>query len=99
GYNDAAWPAVRTVPAPPGKLVANTMPPVRVVETIPAQKISQPAPGVYVVDFGRNIAGWERLRVRGPAGTKVTMRTAEEVLADGNLDTFTNRNAASTDSY
>ena len=37
--------------------------------------------------------------MRGPAGTTVTMRTAEEIQADGNLDTFTNRNAASTDSY
>jgi hypothetical protein len=93
------WQPVRTVAAPAGRLVADTAPPVRVTGTLRPVALTHPRPGVYVSDFGQNIAGWPRLRVRGPAGTTVRMRTAEETGEDGILDTATNRAAASTDTY
>ncbi|HYQ67743.1 family 78 glycoside hydrolase catalytic domain [Actinophytocola sp.] len=99
GFDDSAWHPVRTAAAPSPVLTANDAPPIRVVETLRARALTQPRPGVYVYDFGQNIAGWERLRVGGPAGTTVRMRTAEELAADGTLDTTTNRAAASTDTY
>ncbi|WP_328453498.1 family 78 glycoside hydrolase catalytic domain [Amycolatopsis sp. NBC_00438] len=99
GFDDASWHAVRTVPAPGATLTATTAPPIRVVQTLRAVSVKQPRPGIHVYDFGQNFAGWAQLRVAGPAGTTVRMRTAEEVGADGMLDTATNRNAASTDSY
>ncbi|MFC1436296.1 family 78 glycoside hydrolase catalytic domain [Streptacidiphilus sp. N1-3] len=99
GFNDAGWQPVRTVAAPSGALTAASLPPLRVTGTISPVKLTQPQSGVYVYDFGQNIAGWERLRVQGPAGATVRMRTAEEVGGNGMLDTTTNRNAASTDSF
>ncbi|WP_328318874.1 family 78 glycoside hydrolase catalytic domain [Streptomyces sp. NBC_00388] len=99
GYGAAGWQPVRTVAAPSDRLTADTTPPLRVTGTLRAVKLTEPRPGVYVYDFGQDIAGWERLRVRGPAGTRVRMRTAEEVGADGMLDTATNRAAAATDTY
>jgi hypothetical protein len=99
GFDDSAWKPVRTVAAPAGKLVADTMPPMRVTDTLRAVKVTEPRPGVRVYDFGQNIAGWPRLRVKGPEGTSVRMRTAEELGQDGMLDTATNRDAASTDTY
>lgn len=99
GFADASWHPVRTVAAPSATLTAATAPPIRVVQTLRAVSVKQPRPGVHVYDFGQNFAGWAQLRVAGPAGTTVRMRTAEEVGADGMLDTSTNRNAASTDSY
>ncbi|WP_405778304.1 family 78 glycoside hydrolase catalytic domain [Streptomyces sp. NBC_00859] len=99
GFDAAGWQPVRTVTAPSARLTADTMPPLRVTGTLRAAKLSEPEPGVYVYDFGQDIAGWERLRVRGAAGTRVRMRTAEEVGADGMLDTATNRAAAATDTY
>jgi alpha-L-rhamnosidase len=99
GFDDAAWHPVRTVPAPSATLTAATAPPIRVVQTLRAVSVKQSRPGVYVYDFGQNFAGWAQLRVAGPAGTTVRMRTAEELKADGTLDTTTNRNAASADSY
>ncbi|HEY4464144.1 MAG TPA: family 78 glycoside hydrolase catalytic domain [Streptosporangiaceae bacterium] len=94
-----AWKPVTTVAAPSAHLAADDVPPVRVVQTLRPVRMTEPQPGVYVYDLGQNIAGWERLRVRGPAGTTVQMRTAEELAPDGMLDTTTNRNAASTDRY
>lgn len=99
GFTDISWQGVRTVPAPAGRLTADTAPPVRVTGTLRPVTLDEPRPGVYVYDFGQNVAGWPRLRVHGPAGTTVRMRTAEEVGEDGMLDTVTNRAAASTDSY
>ncbi len=99
GFDASAWNPVATVAAPSANLVADDVSPVRVVQTLRPVRMTEPEPGVYVYDLGQNIAGWERLRVTGPAGTAVRMRTAEDLGADGMLDTTTNRNAASTDTY
>jgi alpha-L-rhamnosidase len=99
GFSDAGWLTVRTVAAPSNSLTAAALPPISVVATLPTVRLSQPQPGVWVYDFGQNIAGWTRLRVQGPAGTTVRLRTAEELLSDGMLDPATNRSAASTDTY
>jgi alpha-L-rhamnosidase len=99
GFDATSWQPVRTVAAPSTRLVADTMPPLKVTDTLRPVKLTQPRPGVYVYDFGQDISGWPRLRVEGPAGTTVRMRTAEETDKDGMLDTVTNRSAASTDSY
>lgn len=99
GFDASAWQPVTTVAAPSTNLIADDVPPVRVVQTINPVKLTEPQPGVYVYDLGQNIAGWERLSVQGPAGTTVRLRTAEELAQNGMLDTTTNRNAQSTDRY
>ncbi|MCL2732129.1 MAG: glycoside hydrolase family 78 protein [Actinomycetia bacterium] len=98
-FDASAWHPVTTATAPGGSLVAGTQPPVKVVQDLRPVKVTQPHPGTYVYDFGQNVAGWERIGARGPAGTAITLRTAEELSSDGTLDTTTNRNAASTDTF
>ncbi|WP_202501505.1 family 78 glycoside hydrolase catalytic domain [Streptomyces sp. SID5785] len=98
-FDDGAWKDAVRVDAPGGALHPNTMPPVRVTDTLSPVEVTQPRPGTYVYDFGQNIAGWARIGARGPAGTRITMRTAEELDGDGMLDTATNRDAASTDRF
>jgi alpha-L-rhamnosidase len=99
GFAATGWHPVTTTAAPSANLVADTVPPVRVVQSLRPVRMTEPQPGVYVYDLGQNIAGVERLRVSGPAGTTVSLRTAEDLDATGMLDTTTNRNAASTDRY
>ncbi|MEU9379975.1 family 78 glycoside hydrolase catalytic domain [Streptomyces sp. NPDC048279] len=99
GFDGTRWQPVRTVQAPTGTPAAATLPPIRVTDTLAPVRLTEPKPGVYVYDFGQNIAGWERLHVKGVAGSTVRMRTAEEVGADGMLDTTTNRAAAATDRF
>ncbi|MER6442712.1 family 78 glycoside hydrolase catalytic domain [Streptomyces sp. NPDC001185] len=99
GFDAASWQPVRTVQPPTGTLAAATAPPIRVTDTLAPVKLTQPKSGVYVYDFGQNIAGWERVHVKGAAGTTVRMRTAEDLGADGMLDTTTNRSAAATDTF
>ncbi|TDD59611.1 alpha-L-rhamnosidase [Kribbella antibiotica] len=99
GYDTAAWQPVRTTAAPSPVLASNTMPAIKVAQTLRPVKLTEPKPGVFIYDLGQNIAGWTRLRVSGLAGTAVRLRTAEELGADGLLDTRTNRSAAATDTY
>jgi alpha-L-rhamnosidase len=76
--------AVRVDP-PAATLTARDAPPIKIVDTLRAKKITEPRTGVYVVDLGVNFAGWEQLRLSGPAGTKVTMRPGELLDAGGTV--------------
>ncbi len=76
-YDASAWQGVRIVKGPEGKLDAQSMPPVRVTETIIPGKKSNPKPGLYLFDLEQNIPGWWRLTVEGECGVKVRIRGAE----------------------
>ncbi len=99
GLNDAGWSAVEDVTGPGVPLVAQPSEPVRVVETIEPVSISEIQPGVFICDLGQNISGWVRLRVSGPAGTRLTLRHAERLNPDGTLYTENLRRAKATDVY
>ncbi|NGN64711.1 family 78 glycoside hydrolase catalytic domain [Streptomyces sp. A7024] len=82
-----------------GRLVAPEGPPVRVTEVLPAVSVWQSPSGRTLADFGQNVVGRVRLRVRGAtAGAEVVVRHAE-VLEDGELGTRPLRSAKATDSY
>ncbi|MET9088368.1 family 78 glycoside hydrolase catalytic domain [Streptomyces sp. NPDC004237] len=82
-----------------GRLVAPDGPPVRVTETLAALRVWSSPSGRTLVDFGQNLVGWVRLRVRGlAAGDEVVVRHAE-VLEDGELGVRPLRTAKATDSY
>jgi alpha-L-rhamnosidase len=55
--------------------------------------------GETLFDLGQNFTGWARLRVRGTAGTAVTLRYAEVLDKDGNLYTANLRGATQADRY
>lgn len=52
----------------PLRLQAYSAPVIRVTQELPVLRWSEPKPGIYIADFGRNFAGVVRLRVRGKAG-------------------------------
>src|ERR1700676_2698995 len=64
-----------------------------------AKSMTEPKPGVYVFDFGQNLAGVEKLRVSGPAGTDVRVRFSEILNDDGTLYTENLRTAKATDHF
>lgn len=86
GYDDSSWAAAKIVSAPSGKLTAQMVQPIRVTEVIKPVKISQPKPGVYLYDFGQNMAGRAEMTVTGPSGTDVKIEYAELLNADGSLN-------------
>ncbi|HEY4414987.1 MAG TPA: family 78 glycoside hydrolase catalytic domain [Verrucomicrobiae bacterium] len=86
GFVDTNWPAADVLPAPLGKLTALRCPPVAIAKNIIPKSITQPKPGVYVVDMGENFSGHVQLTVQGPAGTTIHLRYSECVAADGMVD-------------
>ena len=99
GFNDADWPAAHVVEPPGGALVSHLMPPIKVVEHIRPVSVTQPKPGGHVFDLGQNFAGWVQLSATGPRGTRITLRYAEDLLADGRIDVKSNERALATDVY
>jgi alpha-L-rhamnosidase len=94
---DGVAVTVRSGPRP--RLVAQVDPGVTVQQELRPRSITQPRPGVWIADLGQNFAGWDRLRVTGPAGTRVTLRHGEILNADGTLYTANLRAAQATDTF
>ena len=82
GYDDSSWPAAAFKKSPGGRLEAQMIEPIRVNKVLRPVKLTNPKPGVYVYDFGQVFGGWARLRVKGPAGSKIALRYATRIFAD-----------------
>ena len=96
---DVRSDAVDVVETDLARLVAPDGPPVRVTQTLPATAVFSSPSGATLVDFGQNLVGWVRLRVRDQArGQEVVVRHAE-VLEHGELGVRPLRSAKATDSY
>ena len=73
--------------------------PVRVEMELTPKVITDPKPGIFVVDFGQNFAGWTRLHVNGRAGQTIYLRFAEDLNADGTIYTDNLRTVNPADRY
>ncbi len=74
------------VPAPAGRLTASAMPPSVIAQELKPVAVRELRAGVWLVDFGQNMAGWIRLKVKGQsAGDVITVRYGEKVNEDGSL--------------
>jgi len=92
GFDDGIWGEATIeggTPREVGSLKAQPVPPIRRTQQLDAGAWNEVRPGVWIVDFGRNIAGWVRLRVEGPWGTTVTLRMGELLYGDGTLNPMT----------
>jgi len=92
------WPAARVGGARAPTPQARIAPPVRRIEELAVAAVLPTPSGGQVLDFGQNLVGWLRIRVRGERGHRVTLRHAE-VLEDGELALRPLRLADATDTY
>jgi len=83
----------------PEILQAYPAPPIVVTQELPARTVTQLKPGVYIFDFAENFAGVVRLKTKGPAGAKITLRFGEMLHPDGRLMTENLRRARVIDHY
>lgn len=76
-----------TTPRATTPLPANPRPPVEVVAHMYPVKVTTPAPGTYVFDFGKNFSGWPLLQLSSPkANQTIAVFPAEELNANGEAD-------------
>ncbi len=105
GFDQQNWtPVVVGEELPKGKkstvvLQASTAEPSRIIGELPARSVRETKPGCWTFDLGQNMVGWVRLKVRGPAGRRLTLRHAEMLNADGTLYTAALRSCPATDYY
>ena len=100
GYvHGGAWVSSMVVDPPGGKLLPQTMEPVRIVDRVRAQSIDQPKPGIFVLDNGQNLAGWAEVTATGKRDTAITMRFAECLYEDGTVNQENLRFAEAQDKY
>jgi alpha-L-rhamnosidase len=99
GYADAPWQRATADASVRANLQAHPGAPIRRMEAVPAKKLTEPKPGVYVFDLGQNLVGWVRLKAKGDAGQKVVVRHAEMLNADGTVYTVNLRAAKATDTF
>ncbi|WP_228479351.1 alpha-L-rhamnosidase [Microbacterium atlanticum] len=90
----AALAGFEAVPTPEARIA----PPVRRTQEIPVAGVLTTPSGGTILDFGQNLVGRIRLRVRGERGTRVVVRHAE-VLEDGELGLRPLRNARATATF
>jgi alpha-L-rhamnosidase len=99
GFDDGNWRPVVVDNEVHPLMQAHPGPPVRVIAEFKAKTITEPNPGVYVLNLGQNFAGMARLRISGVPGQKITLRFAERLNPDGTIYTTNLRTARATDTY
>ena len=98
-YDDRAWQPVEIAETTTAALLAPVSEPVRRTQIVTPIAILKSPSGQTLIDLGQNITGWVRLRVRGRAGTTVTLRHGEVLDKAGNLYTANLRAADQVDRY
>ncbi len=86
GFDDSGWRPALVVPAPAGKLTAQSFPPIKVTDSLTAKKVTTPTTGTTVHDYGSPTAGWAGVALRGPAGAQVTITYGEKLNDDGTVN-------------
>lgn len=93
------WRPASVISAPAIPVEPQRCPPIRVRHTLKAKTVKRLGAGRYVLDYGQNFAGFPRLTVSVPAGTRIEMRFAEMLGADGSVDQANLRTAKARDIY
>jgi len=99
GFDHKQWLSTKLVAKPLGKVVAQMNEPIKVMESLKPIVINKYNDSVYILDMGQNMVGWVKMGLKAPKGTKVELRFAETLQANGAIYTANLRSAKVTDTY
>lgn len=97
--NNTGWRNVLAPGWPAGPLVRASAPPVTGHEQLKPKRIFVSPLGEQLIDFGQNLAGFARIRVRGRAGDTIKIFHGEALDKEGNFYTGNLRDARAEDRY
>ena len=89
GADMNAWKNTVIVDGPAGMLTAQMQPAIKITKVVQPVKITGISKDTFIVDMGQNFAGVARIKVKGPAGTKIVLRYGEDLWKDGSLNYMT----------
>jgi alpha-L-rhamnosidase len=98
-FDDKNWSGVKTGNFSKDVLVATINEPVKKHEAFKPVKIFTTPKGEKVIDFGQNLVGWVRLKIKGNSGDKIIISHAEVLDKTGNFYTENLRTARSQDTF
>lgn len=85
------------VDPPVGRLRACPIPPMRVTDRFAPRSLQRREDGSLLADAGKNVCGWLKVGLRGERGAKVTLRYAEVLDENGEINCANLRTARSRD--
>lgn len=98
-FDDSQWNVARTIAASTEQLVKQEGMPVRCLHELkPVRTLTTPK-GEQVYDFGQNMTGWVKFRLKGNKGDSIVLKFAETLDEKGNFYTENLRSAKATDTY
>ncbi|CAG2174921.1 unnamed protein product, partial [Oppiella nova] len=99
--NDTQWTAVVTKPIDKKvDLIADRAQPIRVTEELTPKSKRQISPGVWILDFEQDMAGWVAIKVpNNQKSLRIQLRHAEALNPNGTIYKLNYRTARSTDTY
>lgn len=100
-YDDSKWYSVDSVIVDKKiLLVAEQSPPIVELDSFPALKAWESSPGVWVYDFGANMAGYVVITLDNfTTNARIQVRHAEVLNPNGTIYTLNLRTARATDTY
>ncbi len=98
GFDDSDWQNALCIESPTQRLEKNEYFHITKRAELDPIKVKKRVNGKTIHDFGENISGWVRIKVRGERGEKVRIRYAES-MRDGYLDPVSNADAENVDEY
>jgi len=99
GFVDSNWKGTTILNQSTDILVGSQGVPVIKNEEIKPVKIWQNDKGEVIADMGQNMVGWIKLKIKGPKGTKITLKHAEVLDQEGNFYTENLREASQLIEY
>ncbi len=99
GFDESAWKPVVVKDSAKNNLIAAETVPVKRIQEIKPVRIFKTPKGLLVADYGQNMVGWVKLKVKGNAGTKIIIRHAEVLDKTGEFYTDNLRSAVATAEY
>jgi alpha-L-rhamnosidase len=86
GFDDSLWKRAAICHGPGGEPRPMEMEPCRVLKKIEPVSFWAVRPDAWVFDMGINMTGWVSVRVSGTSGTAISLRFAEKLTSDGDID-------------
>lgn len=83
--DDSSWRPVASLDLGVSLLEDRRSLPVKITQELPVQRILTTPAGETVLDFGQNLVGWVRFRVRESAGTELLLEHGEVLDPQGNF--------------
>lgn len=100
-FQPRGWAAVQTQPRDSVKLIAQVGPTIQKIAELPVVDSWKLTNGDWVFDFGQNLVGVVRLKIKGKPGQTITVRHAEMLhgLDDRSIYITNLRSAKATDTF